>query len=149
MPELVQQITIACPPQLIFDFITRPRQAELLSPPDLKVDLIDPPDVLGLGTRVNFLVEVMGFKQNFVHEVTLFEAPGRFTETQQEGPFKQFVHDHVLEEGPHGTTLIEHITFQPPSGMAALLLTEKRIRERLVKSITFGHAELKRRMEAT
>jgi ligand-binding SRPBCC domain-containing protein len=148
MPALETRSTIGCDRQTLFAFLTRPHQAQVLSPPDFKVTLVEAPQVLQLDSVIRFQVEAFGMRQNFTHQVVAFESPERFVERQVEGIFGFYEHEHALEANGGTVTLIERVTFEPPGGMAGMLLTEKRIRENLTKNLAHSHAELQRRLGA-
>jgi ligand-binding SRPBCC domain-containing protein len=144
MAALETRSTIGCDRKTLFDFLIRPHQAQVLSPPDFKVTLVEAPEVLALDSVIRFQVEAFGIRQNFTHQVIAFDSPERFVERQIEGLFGFYEHEHALEPDEGGVMLIERVTFEPPGGMAGMLLTEKRIRENLTKNLAHSHAELQR-----
>ncbi len=49
-------------------------------------------------------------------EITEWEPPFRFTDSQIRGPYKQWVHRHLFEETADGTAVTDEVTYRPPGG---------------------------------
>jgi ligand-binding SRPBCC domain-containing protein len=140
-------IAISCLRQAAFDFLIRPTNALLTSPPDLTVQLLDAPDVLQLGSQVEFEVAGFGPVQRMLHEITAFDGPSHFTETQLKGPLKSFVHEHLVEQDGDGVIVIDRIAFEPPGGLAGFIVTEALIQKTLAGGFEHRHLTLKRILE--
>lgn len=148
MAEFESSSSIACDAAKLFDFIIRPHQAYTLSPPKMNITLLQTPEIISLGSVIRFQVEAFGMTQEFTHEVIAFDPDQRFVEQQTSGIFKKYIHEHSITPTEDGVTLRDRVEFEPPGGMAGLMLTEDRIRENLRKSLEHSHAELKKLMES-
>jgi ligand-binding SRPBCC domain-containing protein len=150
MAILEGSISIRCPVERVFDFLTLTENFPKIVPPDLQLRLVQAPERLALGSR--FEVQILGFgvPQNVIYEITEFVAPHRFQESQVKGPLGRYVHEHVLVAEVDGAVLVmDRIEFEPPGGLLGFLLTAERLRTSLQDGMTHRHRELKRLLEDT
>src|SRR5580765_1770936 len=85
MPVFETSVTVDCPREQAFDFLLRPANVVLISPPELGLNFIDAPEVVSLGSRIEFKIQGYGQVQTIVHEITALDHPERITETQVQG----------------------------------------------------------------
>lgn len=148
MPQFETTVILNATREVVFDFLIRPVNLPAVTPPEVKLTLIDVPELLALGSRIEFELGGYGITQRFLHEVIEFDPPHGFKERQIQGPLKHFVHDHVvhgLEDGR--VELSDVIEFEPPGGLAGFVVTAERILESLQASFAHRHQELKRLLE--
>jgi ligand-binding SRPBCC domain-containing protein len=151
MPVFETSVTIDCPRERAFDFLLRPSNVVLISPPELGLSFIDPPEIVALGSRIEFKIQGYGQVQTMVHEITALDHPERITETQVEGLFGRWVHEHAFESNDQGQVIvIDRIDFKPPGGILGLLITADKILEQLEDGFAHRHAQLQKLLaEAT
>jgi ligand-binding SRPBCC domain-containing protein len=131
MPVFETETLLACPPEKVFDFLARPANLLLVSPPELKMRLVDGPERLALGARITVQGSKFGIAQKVTSEVTAFEEGVQFTDAQVQGPFGRFVHTHQVEPADGGTRMLDRIEYEAPGGLLGLVLTNNRIRQDL------------------
>lgn len=148
MPTFEQSVHVSCPPETAFDFLTVAENIVRISPPEAQLKMIDAPERLELGSRIEFELGGWGPAQRILHEITEHQRPDRFTETLVRGPLKSWVHEHIIESGGDGAVrVLDRIYFEPPGGFAGFLVTEERIRDSLETSFEYRHRKLKRLLE--
>jgi ligand-binding SRPBCC domain-containing protein len=148
MAILEASVSIRCPVERVFDFLTSTENFAKIVPPDLQLRVVQSPGRLALGSR--FEVQILGFgvPQNVIYEITEFVTPHRFQESQVKGPLGRYVHEHALAAQEDGTVRVtDRIDFDPPGGLLGFLLTEQRLRTSLEQGLTHRHRELKRLLE--
>jgi ligand-binding SRPBCC domain-containing protein len=144
MPRLEITATFDCPPAVLFDFLNDPRNRALVSPPDVHFELREAPATFAEGSRFTFEVRAYGQRQKFTHEITAWERPVGYTETQVAGPFGAMRHVRGIEPAGTGARLVETVDFDPPSGLLGFLLNEGRLRKLLGDGFEHQHRELAR-----
>jgi ligand-binding SRPBCC domain-containing protein len=107
----------------IFSFFIQPANLVLVSPPELKLRVVDGPDRLSLGARLTLTGRRWGVSQRVVSEVTTFDPNRRFVDSQVLGPFQKWVHTHTFEEIPGGARVHDAIEYEPPGGLLGLVVT--------------------------
>ena len=150
MPTLEASTAIRCPVERVFDFLTLSENFSKIVPPDLQLRLVQAPERLILGSRIEVQILGFGLPQSVVYEITEFVQPHRFRESQVKGPLGRYVHEHVLAAEENGTVCVtDRIEFEPPGGLLGFLLTAERLRTSLQDGMTHRHRELKRLLEDT
>ena len=139
------RVELACTPSEVFDLVTRPTGIQQVSPPEMGLFFTNAPEQYSAGARIEFQVQTMGLVKKIAHEVTLFEEPNFFSERQVEGPFRHWVHEHLFEvRESGGVIVIDRIEFEPPGGIAGMLMTASRIRDNLEDGFDFRHGVLEK-----
>jgi ligand-binding SRPBCC domain-containing protein len=111
----------------VFAFFGDPANLVRLTPPEFHLRLLEAPPRLALGSRVVFQGRRWGIPQRVVSEITTFDAPAVFTDTQVEGPFRKWVHTHRFEAVAGGTRVSDHVEYEPPGGLLGLVATAARV----------------------
>jgi ligand-binding SRPBCC domain-containing protein len=148
MALLEASVSIRCPVERVFDFLTLAENFTKIVPPDLQLRVVQSPERLALGSR--FEVQILGFgvPQNVIYEITEFVQPQRFQESQIKGPLGRYVHEHAFASQDDGTVRVtDRIEFEPPGGLLGFLLTADRLKSSLEQGLTHRHRELKRLLE--
>src|SRR5689334_20048204 len=114
MPTIEASTLVQADAEAVFDLLVNTQNIPEIVPPDLKLSVLQAPPVLAAGSR--FEVQILGYgpPQRVTYEITDFDRPGRFVETQVKGALKRYVHEHLLEsQGPGSTRVTDRITFEP------------------------------------
>jgi ligand-binding SRPBCC domain-containing protein len=144
MAHFETRVSVECSPEKAYAFLARPANVARISPPDLGLTMVDAPEIVELGSRIEFRVQGFGKVQTFVHEITALIEHRQITEEQVQGLFGHWVHDHIFESRPGGgVDVIDCIDFEPPSGLLAFLITKDRILDQLAEGFEHRHEQLK------
>ncbi|MEZ6045014.1 MAG: hypothetical protein R3C11_05425 [Planctomycetaceae bacterium] len=145
MPIFEKSVTVNTPIEELFDFMIRPTKVMQINPPELKMNLLDVPEVLDGNSIMKVDLLGFGIPQRVIYEITEFNSPTRFTMAQTEGPVAKWIqsHDFTLVN-PEVTILTERIDFDPPGGMLGFMLTADRIKDSLAKAYDHRHQELQK-----
>ena len=150
MPSLEASVTIRCPVEKAFDFLTQTDNLFQIIPDELKLRVVSAPPQLQLGSRLEVQILAFGPPQNVTYEVTDYTRPHRFTETQVKGMLPRYVHEHLFSVQDGGMVLItDRIDFEPPGGLLGFMLTADRLRTTLNQGLVHRHSSLKRILEET
>jgi ligand-binding SRPBCC domain-containing protein len=148
MPLFETNVSLSCPPEVLFDFLLQPALVVALNPPEMNLTLIEAPEIVREGSQIRFQVEAFGFKQQMLHEIIRLIRPEGFLLREVEGVLKKFEHEHTLQAQADGSTILfERVDYEPPGGMVGFLLTEKKVREGLEKNFAHRHRLLKERLD--
>lgn len=138
-------VTVDCPRHQAFEFLLRPANVVTISPPEMGLFFVDPPEVIQVGSQFEFKVQGYGQVQTMMHEITALVPPEQFTERQVRGLFKLWIHEHLFESIDEGRTKItDRIEFQRPGGVLGLLVTEQKIYDQLEDAFDHRHLQLKK-----
>jgi len=120
----------------------RPGAFERLTPPWERARVLERPTGLEEGSRVVLEVHVGPVPVRWVarhHDV----HPGRgFVDEQVEGPFGQWVHEHVFTPERDGCVITDRISCTPPLGAVGGWLGGPFVRAKLARTLRYRHAVL-------
>ena len=110
-------ILLRHPREQVFEFFSRAENLELLTPAWLHFKILTPtPIEMGLGTRISYRIRIRGFPVRWDSEITEWDPPRLFEDTQARGPYRKWVHWHVFEETPEGTLAYDEVSYRVPGG---------------------------------
>jgi ligand-binding SRPBCC domain-containing protein len=138
--QFVKESVIKAPPIKVFAFHERPDAFELLVPPWESVKIIQRADISEVGSRAIIEQKLFGFiKQRWIAEHTKYEPPRFFEDTQISGPFKKWIHQHIILEHKDGTILRDQIEFDPGYSFIGGLGAKLLILPKIEKMFEFRH----------
>lgn len=115
--RFVHSSVFEAPAQRVFAFHEAPDAFELLQPPWQKTEVLQPPRSLEVGTVVCLKVKVGPFWQTIEAEHIAYEPGRSFTDRMNRGPFRQWVHHHLVEPVAEGRSrLTDDVTYELPLG---------------------------------
>ena len=134
MPIFEYTTKLDVPVSQVFEFIIRPRNALLVNPPSPRIEFVEGPEQLVLGSRFTVKLHRFGLSRNLVSLVTQYENGVGFTDEQIDGPFRAWAHTHVLMREGEGALMLDRIEFMSPGGLTGLFLTNGRMARELKRS---------------
>jgi len=117
---------------------------------ELGLSFTSAPEIVELGSQIEFKVQGFGQVQTMAHEITALVPHELITETQIRGLFAKWVHEHAFEADARGNVLvIDRIDFLPPAGLLGLLITAGKIMEQLEDGFAHRHEQLQKLLTET
>ena len=117
MPRFVYSSVIPAPVEQVFAFHEQPDALERLTPPFAPVRVLRREGGIQPGAIVELEVPFGPFKRRWLARHTEYEKNRLFTDVQESGPFRRWVHRHLFEPvSPRETRLTDDITFSLPGG---------------------------------
>lgn len=119
---------------------TRPGALQRLSPPFEAAEVEEQFENMHLGAQTILKVGVGPLKLRWVANITGFEPPSMFQDTQVSGPFSNWVHTHrFISTGPHKSILEDSVEYQLPMGALGKLGGDLPIRKKIERMFTYRH----------
>ena len=147
MPTFEARVALATTAEELFDYIVHPAHLAGIMPSATPLEVIESPERLELGSQLVVDLDGFGPTQRLTYEVTAFEEPVSFTETMISGPLGAWVHQRTITPSGGLVELIEEVEFEPPDGLAGLLLTAPRIEASLNSGFAHRHRRLRELLE--
>ncbi len=143
MPRVEQSTLVPGAVADVFDFFLRPANQLTLAPPEMRLELVEGPECLALGSRVTWKGRRWGIPYTVVVEVTELQPGVLLAERQIQAPMHKWEHVRRFESVADGTRLTEVIDFEPPGGLLGLIVSARTIEREL--EAAFAHRALKLR----
>lgn len=145
---LKQGLQLARPLTEVFDFFSDAKNLERITPPELNFHILTPdPIVLSKGALIDYQLGLFGIPLKWRTEITEWDPPNKFVDTQLSGPYAQWIHTHRFNEISPNETLIEdevwyRLPFEPFGDIAHFL-----VRRQLDHIFDFREKEVARLLE--
>jgi hypothetical protein len=100
----------------LFPFFADAANLEQLTPPWLHFRIVSPAQEMGVRARIRYRLRVHGIPLTWTSEITAWEPPFRFVDTQTSGPYRKWIHEHTFESGNGGTLMRDHVQYAVMGG---------------------------------
>ena len=101
----------------VFAFFSDATNLERITPPFVKFRVLTPtPIEMREGLEIDYSLKVRGIPLRWTSEITVWDPPYRFVDTQIRGPYRHWVHEHSFWEEDGGTWMEDRIEYAVPGG---------------------------------
>ena len=116
----------------VFAFFADARNLEAITPPWVKFQVLTPaPIAMKAGALIDYRLRVHGLPLRWRTEITAWDPPFRFVDSQLRGPYRRWVHTHTFEEVNGGTLCRDEVSYAVPGGALVERLFIRRDIERI------------------
>lgn len=117
MPVLERETFIPAPRSDVFAFFGDPANLARITPPSLGFTILEAPArTLRAGDRIRYRIRVAGVPVIWVTRIAAWTDGRRFVDEQDRGPYRRWVHEHLLEDAPGGTRMVDRVEYELPLG---------------------------------
>jgi ligand-binding SRPBCC domain-containing protein len=127
-----------------FRFFSDPRNLERLTPAFLKFKfLAPPPDELRPGSAIDYQIRLYGVPVHWRTRIEVVEAPNRFVDVQEKGPYALWRHSHSFSDiGGGQTEMRDHVEYAMPLGLLGEIAYHLFVARSLEQIFEFREREL-------
>jgi len=98
-------------PETLFPFFADAANLEQLTPPWLHFRTMTHRVEISQGVRITYRLRLHGIPLRWQSEITEWEPPFRFVDTQIRGPYRTWIHEHSFEFRDGGTFMRDHVQY--------------------------------------
>ncbi|MCS6770740.1 MAG: SRPBCC family protein [Kiritimatiellae bacterium] len=114
---LLAELWLPRPVNEVFPFFASAENLERITPPYLRFEILTPrPIEMRRGTLIDYRIRLRGLPIRWRTEISIWEPPFRFVDTQLRGPYRQWIHEHTFEERDGGTLCRDRVDYKVPGG---------------------------------
>lgn len=97
----------------VFEFFCHAENLQALTPPWLHFEIRSPvPIVMNQGAVIEYRIKLHGIPLKWRSEITSWDPPRSFVDTQVSGPYRRWVHTHRFRSVPGGTMVDDLVDFE-------------------------------------
>jgi ligand-binding SRPBCC domain-containing protein len=138
--SFVKQSIIHASPERVFTFHELPDALRRLTPPWESAHIVQAASDIKPGSKAIIETHIFGlFPVRWVAEHTAYDPPYMFEDVQVEGPFRRWLHRHIINPHPVGAVLRDEIEYELPLGFIGQLAGPLIIVPRLEKLFDYRH----------
>ncbi len=131
------------PIEEVFDFFSNAENLEILTPPTLHFHIKSPlPIHMEKGTHIEYTIKLHGIPLKWKTLISTWEPPFRFVDTQLEGPYKIWVHEHVFESQGTFTRMHDTVRFLSPGWVLEPILHHAFIQKKVEEIFDYRRKQL-------
>lgn len=108
--------TLDRPREALFPFFAAAENLERITPPRLGFRIVTAtPVTMGRGTRIDYRLRLNGIPFGWRTEITEWDPPHAFTDTQIRGPYHTWIHRHLFVDlGDGRTRMTDEVRYRLP-----------------------------------
>lgn len=101
----------------VFAVFANAKNLEALTPPTLRFEILTPePIVMRRGLLLDYRLRLHGIPFHWQSEITAWDPPSRFEDSQRKGPYRWWVHEHTFVSDGDGTLMTDRVRYGVPGG---------------------------------
>ncbi len=146
--EIRRQQLVARELPAVFEFFSRARNLQALTPGWLHFDVLTPePIEMRPGALIDYRLRMRGIPLHWRTVIEVWAPQRMFVDRQLRGPYRVWHHTHEFEEHPRGTLVRDHVRYEIPLGRLGSLARVLFVRRDLERVFDFRQQAVARLLE--
>ncbi|NIR49447.1 SRPBCC family protein [candidate division KSB1 bacterium] len=147
---LEKEIWLPAAREDVFKFFKDAENLQAITPPWLDFRIVTPlPIEMQQGTFIDYELKLYGLRIDWKTEITVWEPPFRFVDTQIEGPYRLWAHTHTFEEHNGGTWMQDRVEYLTPGGILSPFIDRLFVKPRLERIFEYRRVQVLKQFRAS
>ena len=116
MYRLHHELWIPRPIDEVYSFFADARNLERITPHWLHFEATSAPAAIQLGSKIDYRLRIHGIPIRWQSEISAWDPPTRFIDTQTIGPYRRWIHEHTFAVRDGGTMVHDDVQYAPRGG---------------------------------
>ena len=130
--------SIKKPLDQVFPFFAKAENLQKITPPWLGFKILSPlPLTMHVGTLIDYQIRFYGFPMKWKTEITVWDPPYRFVDSQLRGPYKVWIHEHRFTEENGETVIWDDVTYDFPAGPLKPLVHKLFVKNQIIEIFAY------------
>ncbi len=127
-----------------FRFFSDPRNLERLTPAFLQFKFLStPPETVQVGSEIDYQIRLYGVPVHWRTRIEVVDAPHKFVDVQEKGPYALWRHSHNFRDLADGTTeMRDRVEYAMPLGPLGEIAYHLFVARSLAQIFEFREREL-------
>lgn len=126
--RVFRQLWLPEPIENVFEFFSRPENLEQITPAFLRFHIVQAEPRLHAGSLIRYRLRVHGIPMRWVSEISEWDPPHHFVDTQLHGPYALWRHQHVFAPEAGGTRITDDVEYALPFGIVGQIAHALQVR---------------------
>lgn len=114
--------SVASPVAEVFAFFSNPKNLARITPPSVGFTIVSAPErSLRAGDRIEYRIRIAGVPLTWVTLINTWDENRSFSDSQEKGPYRRWLHTHSFEEVNGRTVMLDHVDYDLPLGFLGRL----------------------------
>lgn len=128
----------------VFEFFSNPENLAVITPPSLGFVIREKPSrPLAAGDRITYTIRVAGLPVKWVTLISNWDPPRSFTDTQEKGPYRRWIHTHTFRAVAGGVEMHDRVDYALPLGIIGELFGGWWVRRQLKVIFDYRAAKIR------
>lgn len=129
---LFRQTYVPAPIDKVFAFFSKAENLNRITPADLQFKILSPlQPVMQTGLLIDYQIKLRGIPMNWKTEITHWNPPHSFQDSQLKGPYLLWKHLHVFTKKGDSTLMTDKVYYRIPGFIFEPLLYRLFVRHKL------------------
>ncbi|MEE4311404.1 MAG: SRPBCC family protein [candidate division KSB1 bacterium] len=129
----------------VFPFFADAHNLNRVTPPWLNFEIISDRDIeMQVGTQVQYRLKLHSIPVRWQSEITEWDPPYKFTDTQIQGPYRLWIHEHIFASEADKTIMRDRVTYAVPGRIFAQLIHSVFVKRDLDRIFSYREEVFKR-----
>ena len=141
---LRRKAVIEKPIAVVFDFFSKAENLNLITPKDLQFAITSQlPIEMKKGALIEYKIKLNGFSFHWQTEISEWNPPYSFVDTQLKGPYKIWIHQHSFVDKGTYTEMYNTVEFLSPGWILEPLINRFFVEKKVKEIFDFRESRLK------